>query len=94
MFASVTKGAPCLTESQYDMDIKSNDDLLNYLIERANSTDPNIAKQWFGRLQQRITGIQLAHAIAANHADKMTPDQVVDYVNNLQNTIFKKIVIG
>ena len=78
----------------YHMEIKSNDDLLAYLIDRANSTDPNVAKQWFGRLQQRITGIQLAHAIAANHADKMTPDQVVDYVNNLQNTIFKKIVIG
>ena len=76
------------------MDIKSNDDLLNYLIERASSTDPNIAKQWFGRLQQRITGIQLAHNIAANHADKMTPDQIVEYVNSLQNAIFKKIVMG
>lgn len=76
------------------MDIKTNDDLLTYLVDRASSQDPNIAKQWFGRLQQRITGIQLAHAIAANHADKLSPDQVVDYVNSLQNTIFKKIVMG
>jgi two-component sensor histidine kinase len=72
------------------MDITSENDLLRYLAQRADSGE----KQWFGRMQQRVTGITLAHEIAANHADKMTPEQVANYVVDLNNQIFKKIVIG
>jgi hypothetical protein len=72
------------------MDIKSNDDLLNYLTERFEAGE----KQWFGRMQQRLTGVKLAHEIAARHADTMTPEQVAQYVVDLNNQIFKKIVIG
>jgi two-component sensor histidine kinase len=64
--------------------------LIPYISERAEAGE----KQWFGRLQQRVTGIQLAHQIAANHADKMTPVQVAEYVAELNDQIFKKIVIG
>lgn len=67
-----------------------NGELLRYLAQRADSGE----KQWFGRMQQRVTGITLAHEIAANHADKMTPEQVANYVVDLNNQIFKKIVIG
>ena len=76
--------------TQENMDIKSPDDLLKYLADRAESGE----KQWFGRMQQRLTGIKLAHEIAAHHADKMTPEQVAQYVVDLNNAIFKKIVIG
>ena len=76
--------------TQENMDIKSPDDLLKYLADRAESGE----KQWFGRMQQRLTGIKLAHEIAGHHADKMTPEQVAQYVVDLNNAIFKKIVIG
>ena len=36
-------------------------------------------------MQQKIIGITLAHQIAANHADKLTPTQIVDYVIELNN---------
>jgi len=72
------------------MDIKSSNDLLQYLTERAESGE----KQWFGRMQQRLTGIKLVHDIAARHADKMTPEQIVQYVVDLNNQIFKKIIVG
>ena len=72
------------------MDIKSSNDLLQYLTERAESGE----KQWFGRMQQRLTGIKLVHEIAARHADKMTPEQIVQYVVDLNNQIFKKIIVG
>lgn len=72
------------------MEIKSNDDLLTYLAERYESGE----KQWFGRMQQRLTGIKLAHEIAARHADKMTPAQVARYVAELNDQIFKQIVMG
>lgn len=72
------------------MDIKSSNDLLKYLADRADSGE----KQWFGRMQQRLTGIKLAHEIAARHADKMTPLQVAQYVADLNDHIYKKIVMG
>ena len=68
--------------------IQNKNDLLNYLVGQADSGK----KDWFGFSQQRIAGIDLAYAIAANHADKMTPDEITDYVNNLNNSIFRKIV--
>jgi len=70
--------------------IQNNTELLNYLIAQANSG----TKNWFGFSQQRITGITLAHEIAANHADKMTPDEITDYVIKLNNSIYQKIIKG
>lgn len=70
------------------MEIKSQNDLLGFLISQAGSGQKN----WFGFAQQRLTGINLAHEIAANHADKMTPDEVVDYVIALNNNIYQKLI--
>jgi hypothetical protein len=68
--------------------INSNNDLLNYLITQANSGQKN----WFGFAQQRLTGINLAHEIAKNHADKLTPEEAVDYAVKLNNAIYQKII--
>ena len=70
------------------MQIKDSNDLLGYLEAQAATGD----KQWFGFLQQKIIAITLAHQIAANHADKMTPDQIVEYVIELNNQIFQKVI--
>jgi len=70
--------------------IQSNNDLLNFLVSQANSG----AKNWFGFPQQRLVGIHLAYEIAKNHADKLTPDEIVDYVISLNNTIYVKILRG
>lgn len=69
-------------------DIKNSDDLLNFLAVQAEKD----GKQWFGYLQQRMTGVSLCHQIAARHADTMTPDQVVSYVKELNNLIFHRII--
>lgn len=63
-------------------------DLLNYIITQANSGN----KDWFGFKQQRIAGINIAYEIAVNHADKLTPEEVVDYVSRLNNAIFDKLI--
>jgi hypothetical protein len=63
-------------------------DLLNYLLSQANSG----SKNWFGFQQQRIAGIALAYRIAEIHADKISPEDVVDYVNKLNNAIFNKLI--
>lgn len=68
----------------------NSDALLNYLIRQADSG----TKNWFGYLQQRVAGISLAHQIATYHADKMSPDEVVDYVVQLNNAIYNKIIKG
>lgn len=70
------------------MDIKSQHDLLGFLISQAGSGQKN----WFGFAEQRLTGINLAHEIAARHADKMTPVQVVEYVVALNNCIYTKLI--
>jgi len=70
------------------MQIKDSNDLLGFLEAQAATGD----KQWFGFLQQKIIAITLAHQIAANHADKLTPDQIVEYVVELNNQIFQKII--
>ncbi len=69
-------------------EIKSSGDLLNFL-NAHKDTDPN---RWFSFAQQRMTGVALAHSIAAYHADKFTPDQIVDYVVNLNNAIYNKMI--
>jgi len=51
-------------------------------------------KNWFGFPQQRIAGIHLAYEIAKIHADKMSPEEVVDYVVRLNNAIFQKLLKG
>jgi hypothetical protein len=68
--------------------INSNNDLLNYLVTQANSGQKN----WFGFAQQRLTGINLAHEIAKNHADKLSPEEAVDYAVKLNNAIYQKII--
>lgn len=67
--------------------IKDNTDLLSYLLTQADSR-----KDWFGFTQQRMTAVTLAHQIAKQHADKMTPDEVVDYALKLNQTIYNKII--
>jgi len=70
--------------------IQNNNDLLSYLISQAGSGNKN----WFGYSQQRLTGIDVAYKIAINHADTMTPEEVVEYVIKLNNTIHSKIIKG
>ena len=67
--------------------IKDTNDLLSFLISQASSR-----KDWFGFQQQKLTAISLAHEIAAKHADKMTPHEVVDYVSELNNQLYLKII--
>lgn len=70
------------------MQIQSPNDLLSFLINQAGSG----TKNWFGFAQQRITGINLAHEIAARHADKMTPDEITKFVVELNNSIYRNII--
>jgi len=65
-------------------------ELINYLITQANSGN----KIWFGFLQQKIAGIDVAYKIAVNHADKMTPEQIAEYVLRLNNAIYTRLVKG
>lgn len=70
------------------MKIHNTNDLLNFLVSQAEAR-PN---GWFGFFEQKVTGIQLAHEMALRFADKMSPEQIVDYVVELNNLIFKNIV--
>lgn len=71
-----------------EVKINSNNDLLNFLINQAGSE----RKNWFGFQEQRIAGIDLAYKIAANHADKMTPFEIVDFVTKLNDEIYSKLL--
>jgi hypothetical protein len=64
--------------------------LLNYLVTQTQTGQKN----WFGFQQQRVAGIDLAYRIATIHADKMSPDDVVDYVIELNNAIYNKMIKG
>lgn len=70
--------------------IQNSDDLLSYLVALAQTGQKN----WFGFPQQRIAGIYLSYEIAKTHADKMSPEEVVDYVVRLNNAIFSKVLKG
>ena len=70
------------------LEVKSSNDLLAFL-DRHKDTDPN---RWFSFAQQRMTGVALCHAIAANHADKFSPEQIVDYVVSLNNAVYTKMI--
>jgi len=67
--------------------IQNSNDLLQFLISQSETR-----KDWFGFLQQRMTAISLAHEIAKTHADKMTPDEVVQYAIDVNESIFQKII--
>ena len=68
--------------------IQNTNDLLSFLVNQSESR-----KDWFGYPQQRMTAITLAHQIAANHADKMTPNQVVSYAVSLNELIYSNIIM-
>jgi hypothetical protein len=70
--------------------IQNSNDLLSYLVTLAQTGQKN----WFGFPQQRIAGIHLAYEISKIHADKMSPEEVVDYVVRLNNAIFSKLLKG
>lgn len=70
------------------MKIENNTDLLGYLLNQASSGNKN----WFGFPQQRLAGIHVAYEIAKRHAGTMTPEEVVDYVVKLNNTIYQKMI--
>jgi hypothetical protein len=70
------------------MQIQSSNDLLGFLISQSNSG----VKNWFGFQQQRIAGINTAYEIAKIHADKLSPEEVVDYVVRLNNAIYQKMI--
>ena len=61
--------------------------LLDYLVSQAA-----IQKDWFGFLQQRIAGVDLAYRIAERHADKLSPEEIVIYVKKLNDEIYEKIL--
>lgn len=70
--------------------IQNSQDLLSYIVTMANSGQKN----WFGFPQQRIVGIHLAYEIAKVHADKMTPEEIAEFVVRLNNAVFQKLVKG
>ncbi len=69
------------------MDIQKSTDLLWFLLQQKGQKP-----DWFSHTEQRLTGIQLAHQIAANHADKMQPAEVVDYVLKLNDQMYQRII--
>jgi hypothetical protein len=64
--------------------------LLSYLIGLAGTGQKN----WFGYQQQRLAGTDLAYRIAAQHANTMTPKQIVQFVIELNDEIYEKILKG
>ena len=70
------------------MKIENNTDLLSYLISQSTSG----LKNWFGFPQQKITGIHTVYEIAKNHADTMTPEEIVEYGIRLNNAIYHKMI--
>jgi len=70
--------------------ITNTDELLSYIVSQANSGQKN----WFGFQQQRISGIYIAYEIAKIHADKMSPEQIVKFVDDLNTAIYKKLIKG
>jgi len=75
-------------QDMQSVEIKSSSDLLTFLIAQSKSGQKN----WFGFQEQRISGIDLAYKIAVNHADKLSPDEVVAYVVALNNELYNKLI--
>jgi hypothetical protein len=70
-----------------DTTIQNTQDLLSFLVQQADTR-----KDWFGFTQQKMTAVSLAHEIAARHADKMTPEEVVDYAKELNELLFHRLI--
>ena len=70
------------------IEIKNADDLLEFIVMQSKSGN----KAWFGFQQQRIVGIYMCYELAKYHADKFSPDEIVDYVSALNNAVFKKMI--
>ena len=71
-----------------DSNAQLKENILSFLESHRTSGD----KDWFGFAQQKVTGINLCHEIAAHHADKFTPEEVVEYVIGLNNAIYQKFI--
>lgn len=69
-------------------DIRDSEDLLAFIITQSKSGQ----KAWFGFTQQKIIGIYMCYEIARLHADRMSPDDVAEYVFQLNNAVFEKII--
>ena len=69
--------------------IQNTSDLLRFLV-----TQSEARKDWFGFSQQRMTAVALAHDIAKNHANTMTPTEVVTYALELNAKIYNMIIKG
>lgn len=69
-------------------DIKDSEDLLAFIIMQSKSGQ----KAWFGFTQQKIIGIYMCYEIARLHADRMSPEDVAEYVFQLNNAVFEKII--
>lgn len=67
--------------------IQNTNDLLGFLFQQSQTRG-----DWFGYTQQKMTGISLCHEIAARHADVMKPDEIVKFVLELNQAIFKQII--
>jgi len=70
-----------------DTTIQNTADLLSFLVNQAETR-----KDWFGFTQQKMTAVSLAHEIAARHADKMTPEEVVEYAKELNEILFHRLI--
>lgn len=68
--------------------IKNTSDLLNFFITQSSDGEKN----WFGFHEQKLVKMNLAFEMAKLHAPNMTPTEVVDYVNELNNKIYNNIV--
>lgn len=68
--------------------IQNSSDLLKYLVEQSMTSNKN----WYSFSVQRIIGIYACYEIAKVHADKMTPDEIANYVSELNNAIFKQLI--
>ena len=69
-------------------DIRDSEDLLAFIITQSKSGQ----KAWFGFTQQKIIGIYMCYEIARLHADRMSPEDVAEYVFQLNNAVFEKII--
>jgi hypothetical protein len=69
--------------------IENTEHLLAYIISQADSG----TKAWFNYPQQKIVGIFLAVEMARIHADKFTPSEILEYVNELNNQIYTKLIL-
>ena len=72
------------------LQIQNSNQLLNLLWDLAGTNEKN----WFTFHAQKIVKMNLAYEIAKLHAPVMSPEEVVSYVNKLNNDIYNTIVKG